>query len=121
MLKIYCSFLIIIVLVFFNISCSSGPSDRDIKKAVSISLQKRVPVSLARHLTGGSNAEIGEIKVIQVGNVFGEGNNKYWPVKVYVKGNCTVMFGGRKNFEGEAEYNLRMDAYENWQAEPKGL
>ena len=120
MLKNYC-FYFLILLTLISISCSRGPSERDIKKAVILSLQQKVPTSLARHLTGGNNAIIEEVKVIQIGNTQGEGTNTYWPVKIYAKGSCDVMFGGRKVFEGEAEYLLKLDAYDNWQAHPKGF
>lgn len=109
------------IITLLNISCSSGPSEGDIKEAVITSLQNHVPPSLARYLTGGNNAIIDKVKVIQIGSAQGEGTHTYWPVKIYAKGSCDLMFGGRKDFAGETEYILRLDAYDNWQASPKGF
>ena len=111
----------LLLLSIFTISCNNSPSEREIQKAIIISLQKKVPSTLAKHLTGGDNAEIYEVKVIQIGNAQGEGTNKYWPVKIYAKGTCNVMFGGRKNFEGQTEYFIKLDAYDNWVANHKGF
>lgn len=112
---------LLLLLPFLFISCSSGPSEREIQKAVIISLQHKVPAALAQHLTGGKNAKVKEVKVIEIGNVQGEGTNQYWPVKIYAKGTCKVMFGGRKSFEGETEYYIKIDAYGNWIASHKGF
>ena len=103
------------------LSCTSGPSEKDIVAAVSRSLQQRVPVSMARHLTGGQNATVAEVKVLAVGKAQGEGDSRYWPVKVFASGTCVKMFGGREPFQGEAEFLIRENAYGEWVASPKGL
>ncbi len=110
---------LIFFLTFF-ISCSK-PSDDDIIMAVKSSLQQRVPVSLAKHLTGGQNAVVEEIRVIDIGKVQERGSKDYWPVRIYAKGTCTKMFGGRELFEGEAEYIITKDDYGVLKANPKGF
>lgn len=116
---VYVSYLSLFTFLIL-ISCD-GPNDVDIREAVTISLKKKVPISLARHLTGGQKATIDELKIIQIGKAQGEGSSKYWFVKIYVKGTCNVMFGGRKRFEGETEYRIRKDSYDNWVASPSRL
>ena len=108
---------IVFMLGFIILSCSSPP-ENDIIQAVRRSLEKRVPIRLARHLTGGQNAYVEEIRVLQVSKALGEGDNKYWQVKIYARGICRVMFGGRKSFEGEARYRVYKDEFETWQAVP---
>ncbi|MBU0579916.1 MAG: hypothetical protein KKA19_01965 [Candidatus Margulisbacteria bacterium] len=117
--------LFIIICITFSgfilLSCSSAPSDSEIKSAVKKSLEERVPVSLARHLTGGQDAIVEEVRIIEVGKKQGEGSYKYWPVKIYAKGTCLKMFGGRERFEGQAEYRIFEDEYGNLKARPKGF
>jgi hypothetical protein len=62
-----------------------------------------------------------EVRVIKVGSAQGEGSYKFWPVKVYAKGTCTLLFGDRRRFEGEAEYHISKDPYGKWIAEPMEL
>lgn len=112
------SFTILLSILVF--ACGK-PSRNDIEIAVTESLKKQVPVSLARHLTGGQNATVEEVRVIQIGKAQGEGDRKYWPVKIYARGTCTKMFGSREPFEGETEYFMRKDPYGKWTAQPSGF
>ena len=112
-------FSVCVFLVFW--ACGTGPSHDEIKLAVQKSLEKRVPISLAKHLTGGEDAVVLEVKVIKIGRAQGSGENKYWPVIIYARGTCVKMFGGRQPFEGQAEYYVRKNAYGEWVAEPKGF
>lgn len=114
---IICSFLLISILI----SCSSTPSDSAIENAVRSSLEERVPISLAKHLTGGQDAIVEEVRVIEIGNQQGEGSYKYWPVRIYAKGTCIKMFGGRERFEGQAEYRIFEDEYGKLKASAKGF
>lgn len=118
-----CSKILPLLIVMLSIIMSgcSRPSDRVIEQAVRESLKRGVPVSLARYLTGGENATVEEVRVIKVGSVQGKGSYKYWPVKVYAKGTCSVMFGGRRRFKGEAEFHIRKDPYGKWVASSSGL
>jgi hypothetical protein len=111
---------ILFAVIIFTISCST-PSNDEINNAVKLSLQKSVPVSLAKHLTGGQNAIIDEIKVLEIGKVIERGSKNYWPVKIYARGTCTKMFGGRQHFEGETEYYITKNDYGELIATPKGF
>ena len=115
------SAFIISMLTFILTACSSSPSNSEIEAAVKQSLEKRVPVSLAKHLTGGEDAIVEEVKVIKVGQAQGKGSHKYWPVIIYARGTCVKMFGGRQPFEGQAEYYIRKNAYGEWVAQQKGF
>ena len=103
------------------IGCGGGPSKKQIKQAVSESLEERVPTSLAQWLTGGEKAKVEEVRIIKVGKPQKEGSYKYWPVKVHAKGTCSVMFGGNRSFGGETEYYVMKDPYGKWVARPAGL
>ena len=107
----------ILSIMFMLLSCG-GPPKSEIKWAIRQSLKERVPVALAHHLTGGSDAHIEELKIIQVGSKQNSGSNEYWPVKIYAKGTCIKMFGGRRSFEGETEYYVVKDPYGKWVARP---
>lgn len=116
----YFSLSLLFICLAFLISCSK-PSNDDIVRAVKVSLQQRVPVSLAKHLTGGQNAVVEEIRVIEIGKAQERGSKDYWPVRIYAKGTCTKMFGGRESFEGETEYIITKNDFEELIASPKGF
>lgn len=116
----YFSLGIPLIFLTLFISCSK-PSNDDIIMAVKASLQQKVPVSLAKHLTGGQNATVEEIRVIEIGKLQERGSKDYWPVRIYAKGSCTKMFGGREPFEGEVEYIITKDDYGVLKANPKGF
>jgi len=106
-----------LLIIIFLVACG-GPPKSEIKRAVRQSLKERVPVALAHYLTGGSDAHIEVLKIIQVGSKQNSGSNEYWPVKIYAKGTCIKMFGGRRSFEGETEYYVMEDPYGKWVARP---
>jgi len=110
-----------IVVLGALLGCSSGPSEKDIESAVRSSLQQRVPITLARNLLGGERAVVETVRVIKVGKPQGSDESRYWPIRVYAKGVCTVTFGGQQPFEGETEFNLTKNPYGEWVASPGGL
>jgi hypothetical protein len=97
--------------------CSSGPSDDIVVSTVRQYLERQVPPGLARYLTGGSQAQIEEIRIVQRGKK----TDDTWPVKIFAKGTCVVQFGGRRSFQGETEFVLYQDPYGNWKAEHRGV
>jgi len=99
------------------LSCAS-PTEGVIVEAVSRSLEKRVPVTLASYLTGGQNALVEEVRVLEISKAIGKGKNTYWRAQIYARGVCRVMFGGHKSFEGKAVYRIYKDAFDNWRAAP---
>lgn len=84
-------------------------------------MQRNVPTTLARYLTGGTDASIEEIRVLAIGKPSEQSGEKTWPVKLYVRGDCSVLLGGRRDFEGEVEYFVCKDPYGDWIARFEGL
>jgi hypothetical protein len=113
--------MIIVGLICVAIVGCGGPSKQQIEQAVRESLEQRVPASLSRTLAGGESPIIERVAVVQIGKAQDQGSNKYWPVKIYAKGSCTVLFGGRRGFEGETEYNVSKDPYGKWVATISGI
>ncbi len=108
----------LLLLLCLMLPSCSAPGDEAVIGAVRRSLEKRVPIRLAGHLTGGQNAYVEEVRVLQVSRALGEGDQKYWIVKIYARGICRVMFGGRKSFEGEARYRVYKNEFDEWKAVP---
>ena len=100
---------------------TSDPTDEQVKTAVHKALSKKVPGSLVRYATGGKNAQISELRISAKGKPQVERNETYWPVKIFAKGTCVVLFGDKKSFEGEIEYFVYQDPYGEWKAEYRGL
>ncbi len=99
--------------------CGCAPADREIKAAVTKNLSQGVPASLVGGgpFDTGSNAVIQEIKVLAIGAAQDGVSGKVYPVKVHLRGTCTITslaFRGKKNFEGDREFILAKDAYGNW-------
>ncbi|MGB2698328.1 MAG: hypothetical protein WBD28_10785 [Candidatus Zixiibacteriota bacterium] len=113
--------VILCLLILLLTGCTSGPSKKEIEGAVRESLQQKVPSLLSGYYTGGEDVIIEGLWVVKIGKAQGQGSDKYWPVKVYAKGSCKVLFGGRRPFAGETEYNVRKDPYGKWVAEPAGF
>ncbi|MDD4051001.1 MAG: hypothetical protein PHR28_03740 [candidate division Zixibacteria bacterium] len=97
------------------------PTDEQITTAVHKALTQNVPGPLVRYATGGKKARIAELRINAQGKPQAERNTTYWPVKIFSKGSCEVLFGGRKSFEGEIEYFVYQDPYGEWKAEYRGL
>ena len=100
---------------------TSGPTDEQITTAVHKALSRKVPGPLIRYATGGEKAQIFELRINAKGKPQVERNVTYWPVKMFAKGNCVVLFGDKKSFEGEIEYFVYQDPYGEWKAEYRGL
>jgi len=100
---------------------TSDPTDEQVKTAVHKALSKKVPGSLVRYATGGEKAQISELRINAKGKPQIERNTTYWPVKMFAKGTCVVLFGDKKSFEGEIEYFVYQDPYGEWKAEFRGL
>lgn len=94
-----------------------GPSQSEIEPAIRSSLAKGVPVRLAGHLMGCSNATVEELKILEVGSKEKSFRGQdMWSVKVYARGTCDKAFIGRSGFNGEVEYKVGKDSYGKWVA-----
>lgn len=116
-LTTFFTFPILLLLLLVFVSCSSAPSDDNIKMAITEALEENVPVSWSGSLLGGKNAKIELIEIIDIGKQSEKG--KYWPVKARVKGNCEArMFTGTelKQFDKTATFRIYQDEFENWKA-----
>jgi hypothetical protein len=100
---------------------TSNPTDEQIKTAVHKALTRKVPGPLVRYATGGEKAQISDLRINAKGKPQVERNVTYWPVKMFAKGTCVVLFGDKKSFEGEIEYFVFQDPYGEWKAEYRGL
>lgn len=113
--------MLAVVISLFLTGCER-PSEKDIEQAVHVSLKRAVPTKLTKKLMQGENASVEEVRVIKIGSAQRDGSLKYWPVKVYAKGTCDIIFfDTRQRFEGEAEFFIYKDPYGNWVATPGGL
>ena len=123
-----------IFLVFFlallQIACSSGPTDEETKLLITSELKKEFPTAwvvgtkvegiignIVSNTMKATNIEIESIVVKQRGN-FNE-QEKYWPVKVQIKGTFQrELIGNRANekvtFDKEADFRFSKDDYDNW-------
>ena len=95
-----------------------------IKLAVSSNLKQGIPASLfpgGSMFAVGSNAQIEEIQIVSVGkaqdsSLLGKG----YPVKVHVRGTCTVVSlagAGKRKFDGERDFFLTKNSQGNWVAQ----
>ena len=112
------SFLLLLLMLSLIASCSSAPSDDNIKMAITQALEKRVPVSWSGSLMGGKNAEIELIEIIDIGNQNEKG--KFWPVKARVKGTCEADLLVRKelsHFDKTGIFRIYHDEFANWKAD----
>ena len=116
----------VVVILFGMPGCA--PSQDTIKIAVSSNLKQGIPASLipgGSMFTVGSNAQIEEIKIVSVGkaqdnSLLGKG----YPVKVRVRGTCTVASlagSGKRKFDGERDFFLSKNSQGNWVAQASTL
>src|SRR4051812_21896161 len=118
-----------IFLTLLQISCSQGPSDDAMKKAITDSLVEKIPNSwlvgtkvegvigaIVSTAVQATNVQLDLIEVQQRGSYNEEG--KYWPVKVRVKGSFQREIIGNKvdktQFDQVGDFKFTKDDYGNW-------
>jgi len=115
-IKIKLVILLIVSLILVP-SCSSGPSDSEIKQAITESLWKSVPSDNATGLKGCVNANLDFIDIMQIGDY--NDLSRYYPVRARVKGvGTTVTFSGQTpvEFDRIIEFRVIKDDYGKWVA-----
>ncbi|MEW6541847.1 MAG: hypothetical protein AB1402_09600 [Bacillota bacterium] len=94
---------------FLWTQAEQGPSEKQVQQAVEASLKERVPVQII-HFAGyrvrdGEDGTVDKVYVLKIGKAENDQHGReYWPVTVVVKGECSVVYGTRK--EGGAVYGL---------------
>lgn len=111
--------LLLSMLLFLFIGCGSSgsPSDSDAEKAIKEALIEDVPSQLSNSFIPSRGAvSVKEIKIIEIGDVQGEGTQQYWSVKVFATGTCKLGNKQEKSFKGETVYLLYKDGFGAWKA-----
>jgi hypothetical protein len=112
---------ITVAIVFFALTfsaCSSGPSDKIAKDAVTECLSNGgLPLSWGGSLMGARLDSIETIEIVEKGNYNKEG--KYLPMRIRVKGvsMANMIFSKeRHEFDAVGEFFLYKDDYGKWKA-----
>jgi len=115
--KIEVAVCALLSILAISAGCGASPSQRSIQNAITNTLQKQVPVSLGGALLGERNIVVEQVRVLQTGSPQGEQPNRFWPVRVHVKGTYVANWDGKSyTFDRDAEYLLRTNAYDEWVA-----
>jgi len=97
------------------------PSDQEIENAIKDVLKKRVPGPWVGNLMGGRNANLSNVRVLEIGNY--NLTRKYWPMRIQCVGTCqlTDPFNQGKTikFDQVGDFLLFQDDYGQWKAEMK--
>lgn len=117
--------LVVIAAIALIVGCDATPDDRIIEEAITKSLHNAVPLHLHARPDVCRAVSIDEIKVLETGEqrtLQTPGDPiPYWPVTVFVKGDCLPVFhkeGDTLAFEGEATMYLFKDPRsKTWVAE----
>ncbi|MBP8945597.1 MAG: hypothetical protein KBG25_06880 [Paludibacteraceae bacterium] len=118
-------YLFILATVVFFPSCSKGPSDKEIKEAITECIENDPPLSWTGGWLGGRrDVEIETIEIKQKGKF--NKDEKYLPLRARVKGKCDVEEftpgGGfepktvTKTFDRIANFKIYEDDYGDWEA-----
>ncbi len=111
--------LFVLPLLLLCIACSGSgsPSNSDAEKAIKEALKEDVPSQLSGSFIPSRGAvSVKEIKIIEIGDVQGEGSQQYWSVKVFASGRCKLGNKQEKSFKGETVYILFKDGFGGWKA-----